>query len=508
MVDAVPQLETDTRTRTPRLRGWLLRALLLLPAGVGLLVFGFAYNARSLADLKPWHIEVPQREPTARSLDAGMTLPEYLQHEARVFEESQARIAAALDPRDDVVGNRYGSASPTNPANHPRNWNRSFERIPTSPRGAVLLIHGMTDGPYSMRALADSLYDDGWHVLVLRMQGHGTVPAALLETRWQDWAATVRLGARHLRGAIGPTQPLLMIGYSTGGALVLQHQLEALDDDTLPRAQRLVLLSPLIGLPRSVRLAPLLNLLDGVPGLEKSAWLEVQPEYNPFKYNSFPINGGWQSWRLTEALSTQLERLRAAGALTRLPPLLSFHSVLDSTVLTDAVVHRLYDRLPANGSELVLYDLNRWNVFAPLLRPPQIGYLAGLLAEGRRDYALGVVTNVEPGSRAVHEVRIAAGGTARTTRALGLAFPPGVFSLSHIALPFRPDDPLYGLQPHSLEDFGVNLGTLALRGERHALQVPMEQLARLSCNPFYDHLEARVRAWADAATLSDPALAD
>jgi hypothetical protein len=65
-------------------------------------------------------------------------------------------------------------------------------------------------------------------------------------------------------------------------------------------------------------------------------------------------------------------------------------------------------------------------------------------------------------------------------------------------VPFPCDDPLYGIKPRTDEDFGVRLGTLALRGERHALQVPMEQLARLNCNPFFDDLAARVLDWARA----------
>jgi len=30
------------------------------------------------------------------------------------------------------------------------------------------------------------------------------------------------------------------------------------------------------------------------------------PEFNPFKYNSFPVNGAWQSHRLTQALQQQI----------------------------------------------------------------------------------------------------------------------------------------------------------------------------------------------------------
>ena len=41
---------------------------------------------------------------------------------------------------------------------------------------------------------------------------------------------------------------------------------------------------------------------------------------------------------------------------------------MDFTVSTRAIVTALYAQLPANGSELVLFDLNRTAKFGPLLR--------------------------------------------------------------------------------------------------------------------------------------------
>jgi len=55
--------------------------------------------------------------------------------------------------------------------------------------------------------------------------------------------------------------------------------------------------------------------------------------------------------------------------------------------------------------------------------------------------------------------------------ALGLSYPREVFSLFHIALPFPTSDALYGMDPDPAEDFGVNLGALAVRGERGTLIV-------------------------------------
>jgi alpha-beta hydrolase superfamily lysophospholipase len=470
-------------------------------AGLGVvaaIAIGHGFVARQHADLEPWHLVIPDGEPTAREIDAGMDLASYREREAAVLGDARTRVAALLTPAHEVYGNRYAPSVLARGDTQAQDWNRSFEWIPDQPLGRVLLLHGMTDGPYSLRALGEILHAQGFHVLAPRLQGHGTTPAALLHAPWEDWAATTRMAMRHLAAAGPADTPLVIVGYSTGAALALDHQLAALADDGLPRADRIVLLSPLIGLGRTAALAPLLSLLDAVPGFEKAAWLDVQPEYNPFKYNSFPINGGWQSHRLVSALAEAFERASADGSLTRLPPLLGFHSVIDTTVASEAVVRRLYDRLPANGSELVLYDLNRWNAFAPLFKRSQLSSVEALFDKGPRSYRLSVISNRDPGTLEVDRIHLAPGAQTPVREPLAAAFPPEVYSLSHTALPFPCNDPLYGTEPRQDEDFGVRLGTLALRGERHALQVSMEQLARLNCNPFFDDLAARVLAWAVA----------
>jgi len=69
--------------------------------------------------------------------------------------------------------------------------------------------------------------------------------------------------------------------------------------------------------------------------------------------------------------------------------------------------------------------------------------------------------------------------------ALGLAWPPTVYSLSHVALPFPPDDPTYGIQPAREGAAPPLLGSLMLRGETGALALPPEHLLRLRHNPFH-----------------------
>ena len=132
--------------------------------------------------------------------------------------------------------------------------------------------------------------------------GHGTVPAGLARANWHDWAAAVRMGVRHVRQRIGAGRPLVLVGYSNGGALVVHYTLQALSDRSLPRPDRLVLLSPMIGVTPFAVLSPVISLFSGVPYFNRAAWTSVQPEYNPFKYNSFPANGGYQSHLLTREL--------------------------------------------------------------------------------------------------------------------------------------------------------------------------------------------------------------
>jgi len=69
-----------------------------------------------------------------------------------------------------------------------------------------------------------------------------------------------------------------------------------------------------------------------------------------------------------------------------------------------------------------------------------------------------------------------------------------MFSLSHVALPFPPEDGLYGDAPDPSEDFGVQLGAIAIRGERGVLAVGLDTLSRATWNPFFPYLLERVTA--------------
>ena len=118
-----------------------------------------------------------------------------------------------------------------------------------------LLIHGLTDSPYSMKALAESLHARAFEVTVLRMPGHGTLPSMMTEMSTRDWTAAVRIAARDVAARATVGQPFYIGGYSTGGTLALQYALDALEDPALRRPDRVLLVSPAIELTPVAALA-------------------------------------------------------------------------------------------------------------------------------------------------------------------------------------------------------------------------------------------------------------
>ena len=467
-------------------RGALLAVLLL----VGLLAWR-AYDAVRDPPLELWHTVVPH-ELSAAQIDKA-DWKGYLDAERTLFDEVRAEVTDKLEPEARIESNRYFSGSPIYPGRFAQDWNRSYVLAPEGqPVGAVVLLHGLTDSPYSLRHVARRYVQDGYVALAIRLPGHGTVPAGLSQVEWEQWMAATHLAVREARRLAPAPAPLHVVGFSNGGALAMKYALDVLDDPQLARPERIVLFAPMIGITSMARFAGVFGWPAFFPAFDKAAWLGIVPEFNPFKYNSFPVNGARQSSLVARRLQAQIDRHAREDNLKGLPPVLTFQSVVDFTVSTRAIVSALYANLPANGSELVLFDINRHAKFGPLLRRDTDTIVSRLLPEPPRKFRSTLVTNVSRQSDQVVARTIDAGSTTETVQELGLAFPPGVFSLSHLAIPFPLSDSLYGLQPDTREDYGVNLGTIATRGERGLLVVSIDSLARMSSNPFFDFLMEKV----------------
>ncbi|HVM00387.1 MAG TPA: alpha/beta fold hydrolase [Egibacteraceae bacterium] len=82
----------------------------------------------------------------------------------------------------------------------------------------VLVVHGFTGNPSSMRPLAEALAAQGYAVELPRLPGHGTRWQCLQKTTWHDWTREVVAAFETLRAR---TRARVAVGLSGGGALGL-----------------------------------------------------------------------------------------------------------------------------------------------------------------------------------------------------------------------------------------------------------------------------------------------
>ncbi len=451
------------------------------------------YLSQQGPELHLWHTWRAD-EMSVRELD-NADFAGYLAREKAIFTDLDNAVTAKTAGEEQTPLNRYYRQSLVWPGQFAPDANRSFVLMPAGkPRGAVVLLHGLTDSPYSVRRLAVNYQQHGFVAVVPRLPGHGTAPGALTDVDWEMWLAATRLAVREATRLAGEAVPLHLVGYSNGGALAMKYALDALDAPALRKPQQVILLSPMIGVTSFARFAGFAGLPALLPPFAKAAWLNISPEYNPYKYNSFPVNAARQSWLLTKALQEQIGRAARENRLANLPPVLAFQSVMDSTVSTRAVVSGLFDQLPANGSELVMFDINQAASFRPLFKPSSWTATTALLPVAQRRYGVTIITNASEHSFSTVAKITPAGRTQETVVPLAQSWPQDVYSLSHVAVPFPPDDDLYGREPGVKNRYGISLGTIALWGETSVLSVGKEALMRVTSNPFYDFMQERINS--------------
>ncbi|CAJ0991106.1 hypothetical protein NVIRENTERO_00195 [Sodalis praecaptivus] len=451
---------------------------------------GRVYESQQGPALHRWHTWVPD-EMTAANIDKA-TFAEYLAKEDALFRAMKANVTDKITPEEATPLNRYYAGSLVYPGKFARDWNRSYVLMPAGqPRGAVVVLHGLTDTPYSLKSIAEDYQQQGFVAVAPRLPVHGTVPTALTSVDWEDWLAATRLAVREATRLAGPTMPLHLVGFSNGGALAMKYSLDSLDDNRLRKPQQIILLSPMIGVTAFARFAGLAGRPSIFPAFAKAAWLGIVPEFNPFKYNSFPVKAARQSYLLTQALQRQIIQDARSHKLDELPPVLTFQSVMDSTVSSRAVVQSLYNHKD-NGSELVIFDINQAVSFRPLFRRSSWTVAATLLPARPRRYTTSVITNASESALDTVARITPAGQEKEIIEPLNIRYPPEMYSLSHVALPFPVSDSLYGSQPADEKQYGISFGTLSMRGESSALIVGLESLMRATSNPFFPYLLERI----------------
>ncbi len=474
-----------------RLGGFVISSFLLVAVT---LILARAMAARNDPGLEWWHSEEIISEFNSSDATTIDTLEQYLANEETVFDELHALVESNAPPQVRRRLNRYRTGNDSYPDKPGQNLNRSSQRLPAVIEGGVLLLHGMTDSPYSLRHLATMFQAKGFYVLNLRLPGHGTIPAELDRMQWQDWLAAVKLGAKHVSEQLGPDQPFYVLGYSNGASLALKYSMDSIAEAELETPDRVFLLSPMIGVSSLARLSRFFYWLSRLEFFENSRWLDIYPEYDPHKYNSFPVNAGLQSYKLTVTLKEQILRMSSSGELQQMPPILTFQSLVDSTVVSSSVLDDLYEKLPVSRSELVLFDVNHVGELDEYIQPRHKLLLSRAMNEGSGKYAVSVVTNRAENDPGVVELRQATGIPGFVSRGLQYSWPEDVYSLTHVALPFPLDDEVYGLESVGVDSGYPYLGRVQMLGESGALILPPALLQRLRSNPFYGYIEERLEA--------------
>ncbi|GAB3596786.1 alpha/beta fold hydrolase [Angustibacter peucedani] len=144
----------------------------------------------------------------------------------------------------------------------------------------VLVCHGFTGSPQSLRPLAQRLADDGLSVRLPRLPGHGTTWQEMNRTRWADWYAEVERAFAEL---VERCDRVFVAGLSMGGALALRvAELQP------ARVAGVVVVNPCVTLgdPRLAALPVLKHLVPSLGGIASDIAL---PDAVELAYDRTPL---------------------------------------------------------------------------------------------------------------------------------------------------------------------------------------------------------------------------
>jgi carboxylesterase len=183
-------------------------------------------------------------------------------------------------------------------------------------RVGVLLSHGFTGSPASMKPWGEALAERGFSVRVPRLPGHGTHWRDLNRVGWDDWYAELDTALSDLRGSC---DHVAVCGLSMGGALALRLG-ELRPDDV----DALVLVNPAIATRTiwQLRFVPALkHVIPSMPGIGNDI---KKPGADEVGYQRTPLRALHTVVRAWPAIEADLGKITA--------PLLLFRSMDDHVV--------------------------------------------------------------------------------------------------------------------------------------------------------------------------------
>ena len=201
-------------------------------------------------------------------------------------------------------------------------------------RTGVLLCHGFTGSPQSLRPWAEFLADAGLTVSLPRLPGHGTTWQEMARTRWEDWYAEEDRAFDELRAG---TDEIFVMGLSMGGCLALR--LAELHGEAV---SGLVLVNPSVSAETKLfLLAPVLKLV--VPSLKGIASDIKKEGASELGYDRVPVKAAATLPGLWQVTTRHLKEVSQ--------PVLVYRSTTDH-VVGPANVDILRRALPASQLEV------------------------------------------------------------------------------------------------------------------------------------------------------------
>jgi len=183
----------------------------------------------------------------------------------------------------------------------------------------VLVLHGFTGSPHSMRPLAESLADRGYSVELPLLPGHGTTVADLVPLRWGDWSSAAAASFDTLAARCSA---VALVGLSMGGGLACWLA------EGHPEVDALVTVNPLVKPIATELREGATGLLDAgietIDGVANDIALEGADEYG---YDQLPVAAAMSLMDALEGVAASLPSITC--------PTLVLTSRQDHTVTTD-----------------------------------------------------------------------------------------------------------------------------------------------------------------------------
>jgi esterase/lipase len=286
-------------------------------------------RSRSILGLAAPPLEARHRPSGLNTRFNGSQLPfaDYVALSRDMLRKAHSALGDS-DLEKIVDGNAPFELKP--PAGFPSGQNRTYQR-------GVLLTHGLSDSPYFMRHLAAFFQQNGFRVMAILLPGHGTQPGDLLDIKWQEWARAVAYGADRLAEE---ADEVFLAGYSAGATLSVYQSLRD------KRVHGLFLFSPAFQVSPRAAFASLHKSYSWL--IPPGKWLDIKPDHDIYKYESFPKNAASQIYALTRKLESQL-RQHALDI-----PVFAAASEDDMTVNASATIE-FFTRAHHPSSKLVLF---------------------------------------------------------------------------------------------------------------------------------------------------------